>query len=226
MVPQTTIPTTVPFVPTIHQQSLVDKGLLLEGNLTADHTWHPIQISHQNRSLVRTSTATHAAAQIVNSPTAVSTVEPTMQSKTVPNTIGLSTPTKPQPWTPIRPFILECEVSDHPNKAFVRQLLHDLQHGCMIDYNKPQFANLAKNAYQQPEVIETVLKKECEAGQTLGPFSTLPLSNFRTSGLGLVPKHDGGWRVIYHLSAPIGLSIMIQAHIHYLMFSRRCLCFC
>ena len=47
MVPQTTILTTVPFVPTIHRQSLVDKGLLLEENLTPDHTWHPIQISHQ-----------------------------------------------------------------------------------------------------------------------------------------------------------------------------------
>ena len=69
---------------------------------------------------------------------------------------------------------------------------------------------MAKNlpsAYQQPEVIDTALKKECEAGRILGPFSTPPLSNFRTSGLGLVPKHDGGWRVIYHLSTPIGLSI-------------------
>ena len=107
----------------------------LEGNLTPDHTWHPIQIS---QSLVGTSTATLATAQIVNSPTAVSTVEPTMQSKTMPNTVGLSTPTKPHPWTPIRPFILECELSDHLNKAFVRQLIHDLQHGCTIGYNGPQ----------------------------------------------------------------------------------------
>ena len=109
-------------------------------------------------------------------------------------------------------------------KAFVRQLIHDLQHGCTIGYNGPQFANLAKNlpsAHQQPEVIDTALKKVCEAGRILGPFSTPPLSNFRTSGLGLVPKRDGGWRVIYHLSAPVGLSIimtsLIQAHIHYLI---------
>ena len=34
-----------------------------------------------------------------------------------------------------------------------------------------------------------------------------PLPNFRTSGLGLVPKHDGGWRIIYHLSAPLNHSI-------------------
>ena len=34
-----------------------------------------------------------------------------------------------------------------------------------------------------------------------------PPPNFRTSGLGLVPKHDGGWRIIYHLSAPFAQSI-------------------
>ena len=34
------------------------------------------------------------------------------------------------------------------------------------------------------------------------------LPNFRSSGLGLVPKHDGGWRIIYHLSAPALHSII------------------
>ena len=41
----------------------------------------------------------------------------------------------------------------------------------------------------------------------MGPFNTPPLPNFRFSGLGLVPKYDGGWRAIYHLSAPYGSSI-------------------
>ena len=40
-----------------------------------------------------------------------------------------------------------------------------------------------------------------------GPFPQPPLPNLRCSGLGVVPKKDGGWRVIYHLSAPPGLSI-------------------
>jgi len=44
-------------------------------------------------------------------------------------------------------------------------------------------------------------------GRMLGPFQAPPLPNFRCSGLGLVPKHDGGWRAIYHLSAPYGSSI-------------------
>ena len=40
-----------------------------------------------------------------------------------------------------------------------------------------------------------------------GPYTHPPLPNLRCSGLGVVPKKDGGWRVIYHLSAPSGISI-------------------
>ena len=44
-------------------------------------------------------------------------------------------------------------------------------------------------------------------GRILGPFSQRPLKHLRTSGLGAVPKKNGKWRVILHLSAPEGLSI-------------------
>ena len=40
-----------------------------------------------------------------------------------------------------------------------------------------------------------------------GPYPQPPLPNLRCSGLGVIPKKDGGWRVIYHLSAPHGSSI-------------------
>ena len=46
-------------------------------------------------------------------------------------------------------------------------------------------------------------------GRILGPFESPFLPNFRTSGLGLVPKHDGGWWTIYHLSTPPNSSINI-----------------
>jgi len=73
-----------------------------------------------------------------------------------------------------------------------------------------QFSYLASNlqsASQQSEVIDATLKEECSAGRILGPFDQPPLSNFHTSGLGLVSKHDGGWRIIYYLSAPFAHSI-------------------
>ena len=40
-----------------------------------------------------------------------------------------------------------------------------------------------------------------------GPYRDPPFHPFHCSGLGVVPKQDGSWRVITHLSAPEGLSI-------------------
>ena len=58
-----------------------------------------------------------------------------------------------------------------------------------------------------PEVIETDLKHECAKDRIAGPFSEPPFRPFHCSGLGVVPKQDGSWRVITHLSAPDSLSI-------------------
>jgi len=79
--------------------------------------------------------------------------------------------TRPFPWTPLRPLILEWELSNHPYKTFVKQRINDLQHGCNLGYLRSQFAHLATNlasASQQPEVIYAALQKECEAGRILG----------------------------------------------------------
>ena len=56
-------------------------------------------------------------------------------------------------------------------------------------------------------MLDTSLASECSAGHMLGPFQSPPLPNLRCSGLGVIPKHDGGWHTIYHLSAPHGTSI-------------------
>ena len=164
----------------------------------------------QNQPHAGTSTALSAAALNANIPTAVSIVRPIIPLETAPGKAGLNPLIKSHPWTPIRLFILERVLISYPDKAFVEQLINDLQHGCAIGYNRPQFANFANNlpsAYQQPEVIDATLKKECEAGQILGPFPIPPLNSFHTSVLGLVPNHDGGWHIIYHLSTPVGINI-------------------
>ena len=112
--------------------------------------------------------------------------------------------------TPIRPLILEWELRDHHDKTFVEQLLSDIRHGCDIGYTGPQFAYTASNlqsAFSQPSILDNALVTECSLNRVLGPFDSPPLPNFRCSGLGLVPKQDGGWRTIYHLSAPLGKSI-------------------
>ena len=111
---------------------------------------------------------------------------------------------------PIRLFLFERELSAYPDKAFVWQLIDDLQYGCSIGYTRPQLAHFAKNlpsAFQQPNVIDAALEKECAARCIPGPFPNPTLQNFCTSGLCLVPKHDGRWHVIYNLSAPAGSSV-------------------
>ena len=75
-----------------------------------------------------------------------------------------------------------------------------------LDHNSHSSSNLP-SSFQNPNILDVNITEECDMGRTLGPFQTPPLPNFRCSGLGLVPKHDSGRRVIYHLSAPYGSSI-------------------
>ena len=44
---------------------------------------------------------------------------------------------KPPPWTPLRPFILEHELRNYPDRVFVRQLIDNLRQGCTIGYTGP-----------------------------------------------------------------------------------------
>ena len=50
-------------------------------------------------------------------------VAPTIQLEFAPKWQPLELPTKSQPWTPIRSFLLERELSSYPDKAFSDSLL-------------------------------------------------------------------------------------------------------
>ena len=58
----------------------------------------------------------------------------------------------------------------------------------------------------QQSLTNTFLKNALPKG-LLAPFETLPFTNFQCSGMGVVPKKEGKWRVINHLSAPFGGSV-------------------
>ena len=166
------------------------------------------QATNDQDQLVMLSTTQSASVPPVTSYTSVKYAVPATAPRRVPTGIGLLS--KPTPWTPLRPFILERELRNHPDNAFIKQLINDLCHGCFIGYKGPQFSYSVANlvsAYQQPTIIDVTLAKECQLGRILGPCHYPPLPNFRILGLGLVPKHDGGWRIIYHLSAPPYISI-------------------
>lgn len=53
----------------------------------------------------------------------------------------------------------------------------------------------------------TNVKKEVDLGRIAGQFSSPPMSNLKVSPIGVVPKSDGGWRLITHFSYPRGVSI-------------------
>ena len=112
--------------------------------------------------------------------------------------------------TPLRPQNFARYLSTHPDKVVVQRLLHGIQYGFDIGYRGPVAGHTSPNlvsAHAHPDVIDAHLRKECKAGRIAGPFPAPPLPDLRCSGLGVVPKKGGDWRVIYHLSAPFGHSI-------------------
>ena len=93
--------------------------------------------------------------------------------------------------------------------------MQSLTRGFDIRYNGPEGPLIAPNlhsAFLHPEVSDEALAKEVHESRIVGPYQSPPLSNVRCSGLGVVSKKDGGWRLIYHkiLSAPVLMIISIQ----------------
>ena len=211
-------PTVVLFV----EVNLQFNQLLMTDSLS---TWEPPQaptpvplgqaadnlILHHTSAEILT-IAEHAHDPVAPSATFVNAVEVPTQDSSAPTPFGsyLRSLEYRGPHSPLQPLILECELSNHPDRAFVELLLSDIRQGCDIGYTGPQFAHTARNlqsAFAHPSILDDALANECANNRILGPFDSPPLPNLRCSGLGLVPKHDGGWRTIYHLSAPPGHSI-------------------
>lgn len=112
--------------------------------------------------------------------------------------------------TPLRPQIFARYLANNPDNAFVSRLIDGLTNGFDIGHKGPRHGLLSPNlpsSYEHPTVIDLHLSKECLAKRIAGPFKTLPFANFQCSGMGVVPKKDGKWRVINHLSAPFGQSV-------------------
>ena len=56
--------------------------------------------------------------------------------------------------------------------------------------------------------MEDKLNKECSEGRISGPHDMVPFINFKISPIGLQPKKiQGQFRVIHHLSHPLGQSV-------------------
>ena len=138
-----------------------------------------------------------------------STSAPAAEVSTHDEAAPTSAHIEPLPTT-IRPLLLVRYLKHHPNRQYVTALLSHLSKGFDIGYQGPHHDLRAPNlslASVHLEMIDDYLKKECSSGRMAGPFPQTPFQPFHCLGLGVVPKPDGTWRVITHLSTPDGLRI-------------------
>ena len=109
------------------------------------------------------------------------------------------------PHTPIDAAHFESELRTHSDQAWCSRLLHTLRHVASIGYHGPRTPRTSKNlksANLHPDIIDNELQSECAKSHLAGPYSSPPLPNLQCSGVGVVPKKDGSWRMMMHLSAP------------------------
>jgi hypothetical protein len=115
--------------------------------------------------------------------------------------------------TPIKVEALKRVFANYPNSADKQILLDCFQYGFRVQYDGPRLPFNCKNlvsAYQLDSELEEKLAKELSLGRIEGPFEERPFQNFRVFPIGLVPKTktiDSSWRLIHHLSYPIGRSV-------------------
>lgn len=114
------------------------------------------------------------------------------------------------PVTPVKADRLEYFLQGY-DMALTHYLIDGFRFGFRVHFVGERLAyespNL-KSALEQPELVKAKLGKECDAGRIVGPFTTPPFPNFRSSPLGIVPKKDPSeFRLIHHLSYPNGSSV-------------------
>ena len=84
-------------------------------------------------------------------------------------------------------------------------------YGFRLGYNGPRIGgggskNL-KSVLQFPEKTKEKIDSEIELGRIAGPFANKPIENLKVSPIGIIPKTEGRWRLITHLSYPEGNSV-------------------
>lgn len=112
--------------------------------------------------------------------------------------------------TPVKTDALLKVIKQYPNATDKVIIANGFQFGFKVGYNGPRFPNNCKNltsAYEHVKELGEKLEKELNLGRIAGPFSYRPFQNLRLSPIGILEKPSGGWRLIQHLSYPLGKSI-------------------
>lgn len=133
----------------------------------------------------------------------------TRPNSTIPS-LKLPNPFLPSLPTPIKVYRLVFLLDGYTPSA-VEFLLSGFTKGFPVHFEGERTSQTATNllsALENPKVVDAKLGKELAAHQLAGPFLSPPLSLFRISPLGIVPKKvPGEFRLIHHLSFPKGSSV-------------------
>ena len=105
----------------------------------------------------------------------------------------------------------ETLLKPHPDRIYAETITTIIRYGVKIGYTGPLdqqiiCGNLSSST-ADPESLIKDLAKQVAAGRIQRVPKPTPTERFICSPLGLVPKADGTWRRIHHLSAPVGNSV-------------------
>ena len=112
--------------------------------------------------------------------------------------------------TPINVEVLCNYLQVYPNKQDASLLSDGFRYGFRLGFDGEQVGTEARNlksARLNPVVLKEKFKKEILLGRFAGPFKSPPINNLKISPVGLIPKTDGTYRLITHLSHPEGTSV-------------------
>ena len=103
----------------------------------------------------------------------------------------------------------EFWLKNHPDREFSRLVDNIILRGVRLGYAGPRHLLIRKahpTAMADPQLLSADIQTQNDKGRLLR-LQIPPKAPFVASPLGLVPKHDGGWRRIHDLSHPTGLSV-------------------
>ena len=99
-------------------------------------------------------------------------------------------------------------MANHPDRTYTQTIIDIITYGAKVGYTGPHQLIISDNlasANEAPEVLTNDLEEQI-ASNRLEKVNNIP-SCFICSPLGLVPKANGGWRRIHHLSYPESSSV-------------------
>ena len=110
---------------------------------------------------------------------------------------------------PLRPQAWEYWLARHPDRIYADTIIQIILRGVKIGFEGASQLRILPahpTAGEAPEILSADVEKQL-ANHRLITLASIPQSHYIASPLGLVPKHDGGWRRIHDLSFPRGKSV-------------------